>query len=116
MIELADVIRDLREQIQLAQIDGADKDLKFELGPVEVELTVAVSSEDTGAAKVRFYVVEVGGSLKDSEVSTQKLKLTLTPRPTATALATTEGSASTTEQALSQALIYVTGRELAGER
>ncbi|WP_285313212.1 trypco2 family protein [Pseudarthrobacter sp. fls2-241-R2A-168] len=114
MIDLVDVIRDLRTQIGQAQLASAGEDLQFEVGPIELEMSVAVTAEVSGQAKVRFYVLEMGAGGKESEVSTQRIKMTLTPRGTKTG--NNGASESETEKALAQALVYVTGKELAGER
>lgn len=53
MIELADMIGELRRQLATALADGADEAVRFELGPVEIEATVAVSREAGADAKVR---------------------------------------------------------------
>lgn len=42
-VELAQVISQLRQELSAAMLEGVGKDLQFELGPVELELTVAVS-------------------------------------------------------------------------
>lgn len=114
LIDLVDVIRDLRSQIGQAQVASAGEDLQFEVGPIELEMSVAVTAEVSGQAKVRFYVLELGGGGKDSEVSTQRMKITLTPRTKGSEGAGDLGKE--TEKALAQALVYVTGKELAGER
>lgn len=108
LIDLVDVIRDLREQIAQAQVASAGDELQFEVGPIEIEMSVAVTAEVSGQAKVRFYVLEMGAGGKESEVATQRMKITLTPR--------TKGSQEdeVSEKALAQ--VYVTGRELEGER
>jgi hypothetical protein len=41
--ELAQVIGQLRRELSVAMREG--EDLRFELGPVELELTIAVSKE-----------------------------------------------------------------------
>lgn len=46
-VELAQVIGQLRQELSAAMRDGEGKDLRFELGPVELELTVAVSKPET---------------------------------------------------------------------
>jgi hypothetical protein len=53
--------------------------LRFELGPVELELTVGVDKEAKPGAKVRFWVVELGAEAKLGSSTTQKIKLTLDP-------------------------------------
>jgi hypothetical protein len=63
---------------------GESEPLQFELGPVELEATVAVEKAGGGGAKVRFWVIELGGDAKASQTSTQRIKLALQPRLTAT--------------------------------
>jgi Trypsin-co-occurring domain 2 len=64
MIELAEVIGELRRELQAAMNDGEGEQLRFELGPVELEATVAVEKGGGGRAKVRFWVIELGGDAK----------------------------------------------------
>ncbi len=77
-VELAQVIGQLRQELSTAMREG--KDLRFELGPVELELTVAVSKEAGPNAKVRFWVIELGVDGKVSSQATQRITLTLDPR------------------------------------
>lgn len=84
MIELSALIRDLRSELQTAQAAGTGEPLRFEVGPVELDLTFAVTQEGGGGTKVRFYVVELGGDAKVSRESTQHVKLTLQPKEAAT--------------------------------
>jgi len=84
MIELSDLIRNLRSELQIAQAAGAGEPLRFEVGPVELDLTIAVTREGGGGAKVRFWVVELGGDAKVSQEATQHVKLTLQPKDAAT--------------------------------
>lgn len=80
MIELAEVIGELRRELQRAMDAGEGELLRFELGPVELEATVAVEKGGGGSAKVRFWVIELGGDAKATQASTQRLKLALQPR------------------------------------
>ncbi|PZS39479.1 MAG: hypothetical protein DLM62_08030 [Pseudonocardiales bacterium] len=79
-VELAQVIGQLRQELSAAMRDGEGKDLRFELGPVELELTVAVSKEAGPNAKVRFWVIELGADGKVASEATQRITLTLDPR------------------------------------
>ena len=88
MIELSEMISELRRELNQAIDAGADERLRFELGPVEVEATVGLDSKGTAGAKVRFWVVELGGDAEVARSSLQRIKLTLQPR-----LAGLEGSA-----------------------
>ncbi|MGH3721064.1 MAG: trypco2 family protein [Pseudonocardiaceae bacterium] len=79
-VELAQVIGQLRRELSAAMRDGEGEDLRFELGPVELELTVAVSREAGPNAKVRFWVIELGADATTSSQATQRITLTLDPR------------------------------------
>ncbi|MFL6111113.1 MAG: trypco2 family protein [Catenulispora sp.] len=80
MIELGSVIKDLRAELEEAIVAGADSALRFELGPIELEVSVALERSGGGQAKVRFWVMDLGADAKTDASSTQKVKLTLTPR------------------------------------
>jgi len=84
VIELSRVISDLRRELWDAISAGADEELRFELGPVELEVIVALEQEGGGGGRVRFLVVELGGEGKATHSSTQRVKLTLDPRLVAT--------------------------------
>ena len=79
-VELASVVRQLRAELNEAMADAQGERLRFELGPVEMSLTVTVGREATPGAKVRFWVVELGGDGTVSQSSTQRIKLILQPR------------------------------------
>lgn len=80
MIELSSVIRDLRDELERAIVAGAGETLRFELGPVELEVAVAVERSDGGGGKVRFWVIEAGGERTKDTTATQRIKLVLTPQ------------------------------------
>jgi hypothetical protein len=80
MIELAEFIGELRRELQQAMDAGEGQELRFELGPVELEATVAVEKGADLGAKVRFWVLELGGDVKATQASTQRIKLALQPR------------------------------------
>ena len=73
MIELAEVIVELRRELDRARatVDPGEK-LRFELGPVELEATVAVEKKGGAGAKIRFWVVELGGDAEVARSSTQR--------------------------------------------
>ena len=79
-MELASVVRQLRAELNEALEEAEGERLRFELGPVELSLTVTVGREAAPGAKIRFYVVEAGADAKISRESAQDIKLVLTPR------------------------------------
>jgi hypothetical protein len=81
-VKLAQVISQLRQELSAAMREGEGEaeELRFELGRVELELTVAVGKEAGPNAKVRFWVVELGAEGKVGSQATQRIMLTLDPR------------------------------------
>jgi dUTPase len=79
MIELASVIKDLRAELQKAIEAGKNEALRFELGPIELEVSVAIEAGAQAGASVRFWVVELGSQGTIDRTSTQQIKLTLQP-------------------------------------
>lgn len=86
VIELVTVIRDLRTELEkaVAAADGAA--LRFELGPIELEVTVVVGRSKDGSGKLSFWVVQAGAGRTIDTTDTQRIKLTLTPKLTDTGL------------------------------
>jgi hypothetical protein len=79
-VELASLIRQLRAELAEALAEGEGDRLRFELGPLELALTVTVGREAAPGAKIRFWVVEAGADAKVSREAVQEIKLVLTPR------------------------------------
>jgi hypothetical protein len=79
-MELADVIRDLRGELERAIVTGEGESLRFELGPVELEVSVAIQAGAQAGAKARFWVVELGAQGSLDRASTQRIKLVLSPK------------------------------------
>jgi hypothetical protein len=78
-LELAMVLRQLRAELNQGLADAEGERVRFELGPVELSLTVTLSREAAPAGKIRFWVVEAGADTKISRESVHDLKLVLNP-------------------------------------
>lgn len=78
-LELASVVRQLRAELNEALGDAEGQRLRFELGPVELSLSVTVGREAAPGAKVRFWVIEAGVDARVSREAVQEIKLVLTP-------------------------------------
>jgi hypothetical protein len=76
---LAQAIGALRRELAQAKLAAAGEDLRFRLGPVEMEFLVEVTKEGSGEAGVRFWVVNVGGKGGVAKGTTHRLTLTLQP-------------------------------------
>ncbi|AJC60640.1 hypothetical protein GZL_08092 [Streptomyces sp. 769] len=78
------MIRDLRAELEQAITAAEGEALRFELGPVELEVSVALERTAQAGAKVRFWVVESGAEATAGATTTQRIKLALQPTLTGT--------------------------------
>jgi Trypsin-co-occurring domain 2 len=78
--ELAEYIQRLRDELVTAWLRGRQSPVGFEVGPVELELSI--NAERTAEAKggVRFWVVDAGVGGNATAGSAQRVKLSLSPR------------------------------------
>ena len=79
-VGLADAITALRRELNTAMSAGKSDDLRFGLGPVELEFLLEVKRDGGGEAGVRFGVVTVGVKGDMSKASTHRVKLVLQPQ------------------------------------
>ncbi|MFE0133956.1 trypco2 family protein [Streptomyces sp. NPDC059037] len=84
MIELAEMIAQLRGELATAMAAAEHEELRFELGAVELEAEFAVQRADTADGRIRFWVVEAGASAQQTASNTHRVHLTLQPRVRAT--------------------------------
>ena len=78
LVPLADFVAGLRAELKVAA-GAREPGVEFEVGPVSVEFGVVTEVEAGAGARVRFWVVEAGGSARRSRQSTHRVSLTLTP-------------------------------------
>jgi Trypsin-co-occurring domain 2 len=114
MIELADVISELRKELDRARLYAEGSALRFGLGPVELEVTVALDRETKAGGRVRFWVAEVDAEGKVASTSTQRIKLAL--QPTLDAPVEGREQATTVASPASAVTVYVHGAAVPGER
>jgi len=79
-MEPAKVIRDLRGELEEAIVTAEGEALRFELGPIELEVSVAIEAGAHTGGKTRFWVVELNADGGVDRTATQRIKLTLAPR------------------------------------
>jgi AMMECR1 domain-containing protein len=86
-VPLRDAIRALRTEIVEAAKDAATENVRFELGPIDLEFQVVakteIGSDAKIGAKVGFHIftaeAALGGSGKGADEATQKVKVVLNP-------------------------------------
>jgi hypothetical protein len=76
MIELAELINGIREELNKARLAGGGEELRFEVGPIELEIEVTAARN--GKSGIKVYVLELGANV--SKQTTQRVKLALQPR------------------------------------
>jgi hypothetical protein len=78
-IPLAEAVRALRRELVEAVRQAEGEEIKFALGPVELELQVEVSNETGGAAGIAFWLVTIGGKASRTAATTHTIRLNLSP-------------------------------------
>jgi Trypsin-co-occurring domain 2 len=76
---LADAIKRLRDELMRAAAEGADKAVRFRLGPIKLDLEVAASYSGGGEAGVRWYLISLGAKTEVSRSRTHTIHLELQP-------------------------------------
>ncbi|MEV0318825.1 trypco2 family protein [Streptomyces sp. NPDC050658] len=80
MIELAEMIAQLRGELAAAMTAAEHEELRFELSAVELEAEFAVERTGGADGRIRFWVVEAGASGQRTKSTTHRVTLTLDPR------------------------------------
>jgi hypothetical protein len=83
-LELKDVVRKLREDLQAAAEEGQDKAIKFKLEGIELELKVVAKNVGEANGGIKFYVFHFGASAKAESERALTIKLKLMPLDTRT--------------------------------
>lgn len=78
-IPLAEAIRALRSELVKAARQGAGEEVRFALGPIDLELQVEASAEAGLSGGIKFWLVSLGGSGTRRSAATHTVKLSLTP-------------------------------------
>ena len=83
-LELAAVIKALREELNEAKLAGDGHDIRFNVNNVDVEFQTVVDWEvgAEGGGKIKFWVLDVDAKLngKYKKSAMHKIKLSLTPK------------------------------------
>lgn len=78
-IGLADMIMSLRSELLRAQQDPDIARLPLITGPVELQLSVAITKAAHAKTGIRFWVLDAGGGIEQSGLTTQSFKIVLNP-------------------------------------
>lgn len=75
---LAETVRALRAELEEAVAVGDGEEIRFVVGPVEMEFNVCVRREGGASGKARFWVLEAGADSRYAKETIQRVTLTLT--------------------------------------
>ncbi|MEE9098317.1 trypco2 family protein [Pseudarthrobacter phenanthrenivorans] len=78
-MSLADLVAGLRTELDTARNQAAQKGVSFEVGPIELEVTVEAQKTAGAKAGVNFWVVTTEGGGELTTKKTQRIRLTLQP-------------------------------------
>ncbi len=78
-VSIAEVIGEVRRQLEQAVAEGADSSLKFEVGPVKLTFTVQVEKTTGGEGAVQVWILQVGAKRDSTRSSAQTVTVTLSP-------------------------------------
>ncbi|SFT21691.1 trypco2 family protein [Streptomyces sp. ok210] len=76
-IALAHLLASLRSEIDRARIESADKDVRFRINSIDLELQVSVEESVEAKGGIRFWVVSMNGSAAAKSAQTHVVKLSL---------------------------------------
>ncbi|WP_086846570.1 trypco2 family protein [Amycolatopsis kentuckyensis] len=79
-IELADAVASVRDELMTAAARGADSDVAFVVGPIELEFAVEMRRSAKAKAGFKAWLVSADVEGEVARGRTHKVKLTLTPK------------------------------------
>ena len=77
--KVSDAIKQLRTQLEEAQQEGKNKELRFLVRTVELELSIVLKTEKTGNVEAKAWFLSASGKRSAGDETAHKVKLTLEP-------------------------------------
>lgn len=78
-IGLPKAIHSVRVALSAAMAEGESEDLRFRVGPAELEFEVRVSREAGAEAGVKFWLMSAGAKATGGTLTTHRVKIALHP-------------------------------------
>jgi hypothetical protein len=79
-IELADAVAALRDELLVAAGRGADKEIAFAVGPIEMEFAVELRADAKAKAGFKAWVVSGEAEAGAGRTRTHRVTITLAPK------------------------------------
>lgn len=83
-IELSAAVRAIRRELTEAAAQAEGEQVRFEVGPIEMEFTVELTHEAGVKGGVRAWVLSAGADARASHAATHRISVTLTPKDATT--------------------------------
>jgi Trypsin-co-occurring domain 2 len=78
-VPLGEAIKALRSELLQAMADASDEELRFALGPVELEFKLTTTTEASAGGGVRFWLINADAKGARAHEDAHTLRVTLTP-------------------------------------
>ncbi|NJN49096.1 MAG: hypothetical protein HC805_04035 [Alkalinema sp. RL_2_19] len=79
-IGLKDAIEALRIELSESILVSEGKEVRFEVGEIEMEFQVAVEQTTEGKGGIKFWVVELSGGASEKNSMVHRIKIPLKPQ------------------------------------
>ncbi|MEA5533309.1 trypco2 family protein [Crocosphaera sp. XPORK-15E] len=78
-IGLKETLEALRIELSESILVSEGKEIRFEVGEIELEFQLVVEKSKEGKGGIKFWVVEMGGGVTNKDAITHKIKIPLKP-------------------------------------
>jgi Trypsin-co-occurring domain 2 len=78
-IGLKEAIEALRKELSESILVSEGKQVRFEVGQIELEFQIAIEQTLEGKGGIKFWVVELGGGASSKDSTVHKVKIPLKP-------------------------------------
>ena len=96
-LPLSQAIADLRAELTRALFQGAGEEVRFDVGPIELELGLELAASAQAKGEAKWVVVSFGATATGERTATHTVKLVLTPKHEGGNLRIASGAAVTDE-------------------
>ncbi|MFH8374778.1 trypco2 family protein [Streptomyces cyaneofuscatus] len=79
-VELSVAVRAIRNELLQAAAEGVDKDVLFEVGPIEMEFEVEIRHEIGAQGGVKAFLFSASADAKRAKGRRHRVSFTLTPK------------------------------------
>jgi hypothetical protein len=79
-VELSVAVQAIRDELLQAAADGVDKEVRFEVGPIQMEFEVEIRREIGARGGVKAWLLSASADTKRTSTRSHRISFTLTPK------------------------------------